>query len=226
MEELKLGKRYSRKPSSAYARHVKKVAKPGRAKLKLKTRLKTKPKIKAKPKRIEKRKVTPQPKPTPSEAPPKPPVAQTPKTEPKPEPPLPQPPKPSEPQIIEPPRATGTLTDAERRRAMLVPVPDKGPVPTPYVDWEKIPKSCIVKDVVYLDYPSPHAPEGMLKELREMFRRNRLYQNKAPVNIMIWGPKGTGKSELVKKFTEDTGLPYWQVMGQEGLRAEELLGHW
>jgi nitric oxide reductase NorQ protein len=66
----------------------------------------------------------------------------------------------------------------------------------------------------------------MLKELREMFRRNRRYQDRAPVNILIWGPKGTGKSELIKKFAEDTGLPYWQVMGQEGLRADELLGHW
>jgi len=224
-----VGKRYAPKPSSAYARHVKKAAKPSMSKLKLKarfkTRIKTKPKIKAKSKRIEKRKVTPQPKPTPSEAPPKPPIPQTPKIEPKPEPP-PPPLKPSEPQIIEPSRTTGMLTDAERRKAMLVPVPDKGPIPTPYIEWDKIPKSCIVKDIVYLDYPSPHAPEGMLHELREMFRRNRLYQNKAPVNIMIWGPKGTGKSELIKKFAEDTGLPYWQVMGQEGLRAEELLGHW
>ncbi|MEM3760148.1 MAG: AAA family ATPase [Candidatus Bathyarchaeia archaeon] len=221
-----MGKRYSRKPSSAYARHVKKAAKPSRSKFKLKARIKTKPKIKAKPKRIEKRKVTPQPKPTISEASPKLPIPQTPKTEPKPEPPVAPQPKPPETEIIEPPRALGTLTDAERRMAMLVPVPDKGPIPAPYIDWEKIPKSCIVKDVVYLDYPSPHASEGMLKELREMFRRNRLYQNRAPVNVMIWGPKGTGKSELVKKFAEDTGLPYWQVMGQEGLRAEELLGHW
>jgi nitric oxide reductase NorQ protein len=226
VEELKVAKRYSHKPSSTYARHVKKSRKPAKVKVKANA----KQKIKVKRIRIEKRKPSLKPKPPQSEVPPrvepKPPPRQElfPKPEPKQEP-QPQP-KLREPEIIEPSRATGILTETERRKAMLVPVPDKGPIPTPYIEWDKIPKSCIVKDVVYLDYPSSHAPEGMLHELREMFRRNRLYQNRAPVNVMIWGPKGTGKSELVKKFAEETGLPYWQVMGQEGLRAEELLGHW
>ena len=171
----------------------------------------------------------PKPQPKPKEA--KPPVTlPTPKVEPKPEQPkekpISEPEPPPAPEPEEPSKAVGVLTETERRKAMLVPVPDKGNIPTPYIDWNKIPKSCTVKGVVYLDYPNPQAPEGMLKELREMFRRNRLYQNRAPVNIMIWGPKGTGKSELVKKFAEDTGLPYWQIMGQEGLRADELLGHW
>ena len=31
--------------------------------------------------------------------------------------------------------------------------------------------------------------------------------------------------QYIKAFAEDTGLPYWGVMGQEGIRAEELLGH-
>jgi nitric oxide reductase NorQ protein len=109
---------------------------------------------------------------------------------------------------------------------MLVPVPDKGPIPTPYVEWSKIPQHCRVKGVTYIDYPASQAPKGMLVELREMFRRSRRYQDTAPVNVVIIGPKGTGKSELVKKFAEETGLPYWQVIGQEGIRADELLGHY
>lgn len=118
------------------------------------------------------------------------------------------------------------LTESERRKAKLVPVPDKGPIPAPYIDWNAIPEYCMVSGVEYYDYPSPQAPKGMLHELREMFRRNRRYQDKAPVNVLILGPKGTGKSELIKKFAEDTGLPYWQVMGREGITADELLGHW
>jgi len=137
-----------------------------------------------------------------------------PESKPVPPQPTPKPPKPS------------TITEAERRKAMLVPVPDKGPIPTPYIDWSKIPQHCSVKDVTYIDYPTQQAPKGMLAELREMFRRSRRYQNTAPVNVLIIGPKGSGKSELVKKFAEDTGLPYWQVIGQEGIRADELLGHY
>ncbi|MEM3464401.1 MAG: hypothetical protein QXL91_06015, partial [Candidatus Bathyarchaeia archaeon] len=188
-----MGRRYTHKPSSTYARHIKKSGKP--AKVKPKARIK--PKVRVKIRRVEKRRLQSKPKPMPT-----PPEAQRkveigPPPEPEPPPKLPTPPqprpKPSEQEIIESSRAVGMLTDAERRKAMLVPVPDKGTIPTPYIDWDKIPKSCTVKDVVYFDYPRPHASEGMLKELREMFRRNRLYQNKAPVNVMIWGPKGTGK---------------------------------
>jgi len=177
----------------------------GSLRILLKEKPKTKPKSKVKASKPESR---PKSKP------------EQPRDEPKPE----LPPKPKEPEPEA--KAVSTLTEAERRKAMLVPVPDKGSIPTPYIDWNKIPKSCIVKGVVYLDYPNPQAPHGMLAELREMFRRNRRYQNRAPVNILIWGPKGTGKSELVKKFAEETGLPYWQIMGQEGLRADELLGHY
>ena len=133
------------------------------------------------------------------------------------------------PRKAEPPKLLGkpkTLGEDERRRAMLVPVPDKGPIPTPYIDWDSIPETCKVSGVTYYDYPTPQAPRGMLHELRTMFRRNRLFQDKLPVNVIIKGPPGTGKSELIKKFAEETGLPYWQVIGEEGLRADELLGHW
>ena len=136
---------------------------------------------------------------------------------------LPQPQKPKPPKRRENPKP---LTPAERDKAKLVPVPDKGPIPAPYIDWDAIPPYCMVRGVQYYDYPTPQAPKGMLYELREMFRRNRRYQDKAPVNVLILGPKGTGKSELIKKFAEDTGLPYWQVMGREGITADELLGHW
>ena len=220
-------KRYSHKPSYTYARKAK-SHKPRKTK-KVKLRAKPKIRIKTKPK------PKPKPAPVPAVKEPTPPPPQ-PKPEPKPEPtpepkPEPQPTPQPKPVKTPPPsklvaKYSTALPESERRKAMLVPVPDKGAIPTPYIDWDEIPANCIVKDVIYIDYPNPQAPQGMLKELREMFRRNRRYQDRAPVNVLVWGPKGTGKSELIKKFAEDTGLPYWQVMGQEGLRADELLGHW
>lgn len=116
------------------------------------------------------------------------------------------------------------LSEADRRKAMSVPVPDNGPIPTPYIDWSRIPDHCKIMGVRYIDYPTRNAPKGMLKELREMFRRSRKYQQYAPVNILIQGPKGTGKTELIKKFAEETRLPYWDVIGQEGIKVDELLG--
>jgi len=144
---------------------------------------------------------------------------------PKPEQPVEPAPKPAPKPVKEPAKVTTTLTEADRKKAMLVPVPDKGIIPTPYIDWGDIPEHCKVTDIAYMDYSSPTAPKGMLPELREMFKRSRRYQNTAPVNVLIQGWKGSGKSELIKAFAEDTGLPYWGVMGQEGIRAEELLGH-
>lgn len=169
----------------------------------------------------------PQPKPMPQPKPdPKPPKLRTAPAS-KPEPVMEIPvektaPKPK-PKVEDRP---ATLTDEERRKAMLVPVPDKGAIPAPYIDWNRIPEHCKVSGITYIDYPTRQAPKGLLPELREMFRRSRRYQNFAPVNVLIMGPKGTGKSELIKKFAEDSGLPYWQVMGQEGIRADELLGHY
>ena len=107
---------------------------------------------------------------------------------------------------------------------MLVLVPDDGPIPTPYIDWSQIPEHCEITEVTYMDYPTRSAPEGMLRELREMFRRSRKYQHYAPVNLLIQGPKGSGKSELIKKFACEARLPYWNVMGREGINADELLG--
>jgi len=170
-----------------------------------------------------------QPKPKP---PPKP--KPTPKPEEKPKPiPAPKPQPPPQPPPTPKPKPAAVvsgrpkvLTEKERQKAMLVPVPDKGTIPTPYIDWNNIPQHCRITGITYMDYPTLGAPKGMLHELREMFRRSRRYQNYAPVNVLITGPKGTGKSELIKKFAEETGLPYWSVIGQEGIRADELLGHY
>jgi len=174
------------------------------------------------------KKPEPKPEPKPKTAPPLEPAPKPPAEEPKPEPepepevkPVPESPKP--PKKVSKP---SVLSEAERRKAMMVPVPDSGPIPAPYIDWNNIPEHAKVSGIVYHDYPIPGAHKGMLKELREMFRRSRRYQNTAPVNILIQGPKGSGKSELIKKFAEDAGLPYWSVIGQEGIRADELLGHY
>jgi len=183
----------------------------------------------------EKPKTKPEPTPSQSKPPPEPEQAQA-KAEPEPEPPEPRPepaPEPEPEPTLEPPELPKkklgkphVLSEAERKKAMLVPVPDSGPIPTPYIDWMNIPEHCKISGIVYYDYPTSGAPKGMVKELREMFKRSRRYQTTAPVNILIQGPKGTGKSELIKKFAEDAGLPYWGVIGQEGIRADELLGHW
>jgi len=162
-------------------------------------------------------------KPTPPAPKPKP-VAPAP--EPEEETTQPPPPPPPKPKATSSPQATRILTDAEVRKAMMVPVPDKGPIPTPYIDWNNLPKSCLVSNVAYMDYPNATSSRGMLPELREMFARSRRYQKTAPVNVVVQGPPGTGKSEMVKKFAEETGLPYWQIIGQEGIRADELLGHY
>lgn len=127
------------------------------------------------------------------------------------------------PKVAEHPKA---LSEVDRSEAMLVPVPDNGPIPTPYIEWSEIPAHCKITGMTYMDYPTRSAPQGMLRELREMFRRSRKYQHHAPVNVLIQGPKGTGKSELIRKFAEEAGLPYWDVMGQEGISIEELLGHY
>ncbi len=171
----------------------------------------------------------PKPRPVPKEVPP-PPTPPLPKEEFSPPSPPTKPPKRPEPT---PPQERvkklghpKQLTEAERKRARLVPVPDKGPIPTPYIDWSAIPEHCKVSGVTYLDYQISSAPKGMLPELREMLKRSRRYQNYAPVNLLIQGPKGTGKSELIKAFAQDSGLPYWSIIGQEGIRADELLGHY
>jgi len=159
------------------------------------------------------------------QAPPAPPPAPTPaeKEEEKP------PPKPAKPKPKPPEETLGKpreLTEKEREEAMKVPVPDKGPIPAPYIDWKNIPESCIVPpgSVTYYDRPARGAPKGMLRALRECFRLNRKYQKIKPTNVLIIGPPGTGKSLLVRKFAEETGLPYWHVMGRQGITAEELLG--
>lgn len=167
---------------------------------------------------VLKEKAEPKPKPKKSApAPPKPPTPPKEEKPPKVEKPTPK---------VEEGKVVSALSEEQRRKAMFVPVPDKGPIPAPYIDWSQIPDYCKVSDVIYVDYPIPTAPKGLLPELREMFRRSRRYQYKAPVNILIWGPKGTGKSEVVKAFAAETGLPYWHVIGEEGLSSDELIGHW
>jgi len=163
---------------------------------------------------------TPEAKPTET----KPPVKPEPKVE------APPPPKPP-PQPEEPPKKPvktrpEQLSEKDRRKATMVPVPDKGPIPTPYIDWDAIPQYCRVSDVRFMDYPNKYNPDGWLPELRETFRRSRRLQGRVPINALIMGPPGSGKSELIKKFAEDSGLPYWQVLGEEGIRADELLGHY
>ena len=117
----------------------------------------------------------------------------------------------------------GSLTDADRRKAALVPVPDKGPIPAPYIDWDEIPENCKISGIQFMDYSNKYNSEGWLSELREAFRRGR-HQGRVPINVLISGPPGTGKSELIRKFAEDSGLPYWGVIGREGIRSDELLG--
>ena len=163
---------------------------------------------------------------------PKKPAAPTPAAAPEPVKPVKEPVKiisppaaqPTQPAPAPMPVALGPLTEKDRKKAMLVPVAAKGPILTPYIDWSKIPEHCKISGTMYQDYESDQAPKGMLVELRDMFRRSRMYQDTAPVNVLIADWKGSGKSELIKAFAENAGLPYWSIIGQEGIRADELLG--
>ena len=119
-----------------------------------------------------------------------------------------------------------TLSDADRKAARNVPVATTGIIDTPYIDWDAVPENCKIgpNEVNYTDYPTASAPKGVLPLLRDCFRANRLYAHKNPTNPDIVGPPGTGKSTLIRAFAAETGLPYYQVIGQDGLTSEDLLG--
>jgi len=121
-------------------------------------------------------------------------------------------------------RAPGkVLSEQERRKAMAVAVPSKGVIPTPFIDWNNIPERCKMTGITYYDHPTPEHP-GMLPWLYEMFALNRKNQDFLPTNLLIMGPPGSGKTELVRKFAQDAQLPYWGVMGTVMGTSEELLG--
>ena len=90
----------------------------------------------------------------------------------KPEPkPAPAPQKPKPPKRKETPRP---LSPTEREKAKLVPVPDKGPIPAPYIDWDAIPPYCMVRGVEYYDYSTPQAPKGIYHHVAGGPRENFL----------------------------------------------------
>lgn len=96
----------------------------------------------------------------------------------------------------------------------FIGVPREGAVPT-LVDWAEIPVDHLpAKEPNYQDYAHPGAPEGMLAMLRDAYRMNRTEREVQPVNILVIGPKGTGKTSVVRRFSEETGLPYWGVQGE------------
>jgi MoxR-like ATPase len=180
----------------------------------------------------KKQKQPKQPKPKPKPA--------APKQEPQPEPqPQPKPEKDEDVIVLKPTESVedwlsryradveDSLTEEERKAAEEVPVPDKGLIPAPFIDKSKIPAKNWVRpgSIWYYDHPAPGAPQGLLKALRDCFSANRKYQDVKPTNALIVGPPGTGKTRLIKKFADDTGLPYWHVIGRQGITAEELLGH-
>ncbi len=111
-----------------------------------------------------------------------------------------------------------------------VPPERRGRLIAPFIDWENVRKSDMPPPpgtIEYVDYPLPDAPEGVIEELKWAFRLNRKYvcQGKDPVNVMLLGPPGTGKTYAVKKFASEMGLPYYYVPAQATyMTAEQLLG--
>lgn len=114
-----------------------------------------------------------------------------------------------------------------------VPIPPKGPIGkkfAPLIHWDKIEERYQPPrpgSLDFLDYRHEDAPKGILAELREAFKRNREYvtKGKDPVNVMLHGPAGTGKTIAAKKFAEDTQLPYYVIPAEPAaMTSEQLLG--
>jgi hypothetical protein len=80
----------------------------------------------------------------------------------------------------------------------------------------------------YVDIQYPDAPKGLMFELRQAFEMNREATSKGgtPVNMLLTGPPGTGKTFAVEAFAAETGLPYFYIPASTGVMSkDELLGH-
>jgi nitric oxide reductase NorQ protein len=120
------------------------------------------------------------------------------------------PPPAQEPPELEP----EPLSEEQREMDKFIGVPSKGPIPT-LIDWSQVPVDHMpAREPNYKDYAHPGAPEGMLELLREAYAMNRMEKDIQPVNVLVIGPKGTGKTSVVRRFSEETGLPYWGVQGE------------
>ena len=125
------------------------------------------------------------------------------------------------------------FTEAELLAYAKHPIPESGLIGrefAPLIKWDMIEKRYMPPDlgkITYFDFPHPDAPDGILVELRDAFRRNREYvcQGKDPVNLNLQGPPGTGKTLGVKAFAAETGLPYYYIPADPNvMTVEQLLG--
>ncbi|NGX54233.1 MAG: Denitrification regulatory protein NirQ, partial [Chlamydiae bacterium] len=114
-----------------------------------------------------------------------------------------------------------------------IPIPSSGvigPQGAPLIRWDKVDDAAQPPrpgTMPYHDYKHPDAPHGLLKKLRKQFRQNRIRvsQGRDPVNAMLIGPPGTGKTYGVKKFAEETQLPYYYIPSDPNpMSIEQLLG--
>ena len=122
---------------------------------------------------------------------------------------------------------------ATLRKYGAVPIPAKGIIGrkgAPLIRWDEIDQGYMPPPpgtMVYHDYPHPDAPHGLLAKLRKQFKQNRIRVSlgRDPVNAMLVGPPGTGKTYTVKKFAEETQLPYYYIPSDPNLMSiEQLLG--
>jgi MoxR-like ATPase len=132
-----------------------------------------------------------------------------------------------------------TNLDLYEDRALMLdysrrPIPDTGEIGkthAPLIRWSRIETKHMPpeKDTVeFYDYPHPDAPYGILERLRKAFQYNRaaVTVGKVPFNVMLQGPPGTGKTYAVKKFAEETQLPYYFVPADPNVMStDELLGY-
>jgi hypothetical protein len=132
------------------------------------------------------------------------------------------------------------------------PVPDSGPVGLKMVngksgpEWVDTGQSLVywkhieeyapyslktLKDTdipkYYVDMPLRDAPKGLVYELRQAFAMNRdaVCNNQMPVNVMLQGHPGTGKTVAVEAAAHDLGLPlhYFSASSDVAGKAQ-LLG--
>lgn len=127
--------------------------------------------------------------------------------------------------------AKGKKPTYDQRRALLgkIPVTPPGKPLANLIDWDNIPPYADPPSgLVYNDVKFSGAPKGVQALLRnwiEEFRKGMAEKSPQTLNFLLQGPPGTGKTEALRYLSQDTGLPLWNIQG-ENLDPMALFGNY